>query len=171
MCQKIFLSLRMAANFTKKNDLKQYELAYYEAFMADWKIKRQQLIDEFERVNAALNLKDFDHPNWHNVWFNNRPKIAAVDIMNAILFMTRAESYLNLRKEQAERAADNCKDAIKWALLSQKTQHAYEELQAASAKDAQILVDCLSTLTFMQTTRGEFSTFEASDFPIPFFIL
>lgn len=159
----------MAANFTKKNDIKQYELAYYETLLANWKTKRQQLIEEFERVQAALNLSDFDHPNWHNVWFNNRPKIPAVDIMNAILFMTRAESYILLRKQQCEMASENCKDAIKWATLSQKTQNAFEEVQAASAKDAQILVDCLSTLTFMQTTRGEFSRFEVKLFPlIPF---
>ena len=159
----------MAANFTKQTDIKQYELAYYETFMADWKTKRQQLIDEFERVNAALNLSEFDHPNWHNVWFNNRPKIPAVDIANAILFMTRAESYLRLRKQQVEMAAESCKDAVKWATLSQQTQNAFEELQAASAKDAQILVDCLSTLTFMQTTRGEFSRFEVKLFPLSIF--
>ena len=143
-------------------NLYHYEKTYYQTFLVDWDKRKESLIEEFERVNSALLIADFQHPNWHNVWFNNRPKNTAVDIANAIMFMTRAGFYLQLRLEQVNLRIENCKDVEKWADLSQRIHVAFESMQAASNRDARILVETLGRFGYMSISRGEFSRFEVS---------
>lgn len=145
-------------------NLYHFEKTYYQTFMSDWEKRKELLIEEFERVHSALMIADFQHPNWHNVWYNNRPKNTAVDIANAIMFMTRAGFYLQLRMDQVDLRIAGCKDAEKWVAIGQKIHAAFESMQAASSRDARLLVETLGRFGYMPTSRGEFSRFEVSSY-------
>ena len=43
--------------------------------------------------------------------------------------MTRAESYLNVRKRQAEMAAEQCKDAINFSEFIDRIEVSHEDLE------------------------------------------
>ena len=143
-------------------DLK-YELAYYKAFIADWKAKKDLLSEEYDRVKAVLaafGSTDFENSSWTRVWKNNRPSKSAVEIADAIMFMVHAEPYLSLRQQQVELNIEKNEDPNVWAKIRQSLLHTYESLQAISPRDTENLIDNLASLSYMTVVTGSHQDLE-----------
>ena len=143
-----------------KRNSREFEIAFFQKFIDDWKKKRQTLISEFERVKECINSTTFESNLWPRRWALDRPNVSALDIGNAIMFMTLAEPFLELRLEAIQMVVQKCEDPRKWADLNLQLQQTWEELHSASSRDADLLVQNLDDQTLMRITRGEAKNFE-----------
>ena len=159
-----YFEFRMFRNKIQKppQDL-DYELAFYNAFIEDWKVKKDLLAEEFDRVKAFLApfaSTDFEDSSRTLVWRNNRPSKSALEIADAVMFMVHAEPYLLLRKQQVELNIQKNEDPKVWANIRQKLLHTYETLQSIAPRDTEILIDNLASLSYMTVVTGSHQDLE-----------
>ena len=127
---------------------KEYELAYFDALIADWNSKKQSLVSEFNRIKSIYNNLLFDTTDWAKNWQIQKPARTANKIVDAILFLDQADTYLKARRQQVVLSLEKCSNPSTWAMLTQKIHSSFEVLHATSPDNAQALADAVIMLRF-----------------------
>ena len=127
---------------------KEYELAYFDALIADWTSKKHSLVLEFQRIKKIFDNLSFESTDWSKNWQYQKPARPATKIVDAIVFLEQADVYLKARRQQTVLSLEKCSNPSTWANLTQKIHSSFEALHATSPSNAQALADAIIMLSF-----------------------